>query len=314
VRAEHLAGALLAGALVSILPRTSSAFCRSTTCDATHEPCVTDPSTNCVMEGAPLHWESRCLSFGVQRDGSARQHISYKTADEIIQTAFQQWMGATCEGGTHPSFRMWDLGNRYGGVICNVPEFNALKPNANVWMFRDDDWPYEGKGQTLALTSTIFEKSSGALLDADVEINSANPMIQLTTTGVSNDIEKDLQAIVTHEAGHFLGLGHSADPKSTMYSLYSPGDLNYRSLSVDDQKGICTVYPTDRDAPACVAPSPAHGFSIFCGGGGDEGTASAKGCSVAAGSADGSAGAGVLATSAAGLAMWLRRRRRKQAL
>jgi hypothetical protein len=308
VLAERFGVALLAGALVSTLARESSAFCRSTTCDVAHEQCAVDDATGCVLEGAPLHWESGCLSFGVQRDGSPLRHITFEVADEIIQTAFQQWMGATCEGGGHPSFRVWDLGRKYGGIICDEPEFNAIKPNANVWIFRDKDWPYEGDTSTLALTSTIFEKTSGALLDADVEINSYK--IVLTTTGVSSDVEKDLQSIVTHEAGHFLGLGHSPLSTATMYKMYSPGDLNYRSLAVDDQQGICSIYPPDRDAPACVAPSPAHGFSLYCGGGGDEGTASATGCAVGPQAPRDTSFAVVSAALAANVLCARRRRRR----
>jgi MYXO-CTERM domain-containing protein len=299
-------GVALAFALSLVVARDALAYCVATTCDPKHEQCATRPD-GCVVDGAPLHWESRCLSFGVQKDGSPRREITYQSADEIIRTAFRQWMNADCPGG-HPSFQIWDISAPYGGMVCGTPEFNSLRPNANVWMFRDNDWPYEGENSTLALTSTIFEKSSGALLDADVEINSyANT---LTTTSVATGVGKDLQSIVTHEAGHFLGLGHSTVPQATMFAQYSAGDLNYRSLHPDDEAAICSLYPPDRDSPACKSPSPAHGFSLYCGGGDDDGTASVSGCSAAApGGGLGSPFAALVAGAALAGIAFVRRRR-----
>jgi hypothetical protein len=185
-------------------------------------------------------------------------------------------MNADCGGGRHPSFQTWDLGAPHGGILCDTPEFNSTKPNANVVMFRDDGWPHEGAGFTLAATNTVFNEQTGALLDADIEINSFKQII--TTTNVASEVGTDLQAILTHEVGHFLGLAHSDVIEATMFSNYSPGDLNYRSLHADDQKGICAIYPPDRDIPACVAPSPPHGFSLYCGGGEQDGTSTATGC------------------------------------
>lgn len=300
-----LRAAAVGAALSCLLARDARAYCIATTCDPRKDgPC--GDVDMCPTKGARLHWESRCLSFGVQRDGSPRSHITFQMADAIITAAFEQWLNADCVGG-HPSFEMWDLGKPFGGIICDQPEFNSTKPNANVWMFRDTNWPYEGKDSTLALTSTIFEKSSGALLDADVEINSAGNTI--TTTSIAADVERDLQAIVTHEAGHFLGLGHSQDPKATMYAMYTPKDLNYRSLTADDEAGICTIYPPNRDVSRCTSPNPAHGFSLYCGGGEDDHTASVSGCSLPSQRTTPVAG-GLIVVAALGSAALRRKRRR----
>jgi hypothetical protein len=280
VEARALRVALALGGLLAVaIPRQALAFCVATTCDPKKETCQSVGT--CITSGAKLHWASRCLSFGVQKDGSPLRHISYETTDAIVRTAFLQWTKADCGGGQHPSFAMWDWGDSFGGIICDQPEFNETKPNANVWMFRDDGWPYQGKNNVLALTSTLFDKASGALLDADVEINSFGTK-DLTTTTMPGSIGKDLASIVTHEAGHFLGLAHSQVKGATMSADYVAGDLDYRSLHADDQLAICALYPANRDAPTCRAPSPPHGFSLYCGGGGskDASESQARGCAA----------------------------------
>lgn len=53
----------------------------------------------------------------------------------------------------------------------------------------------------------------------------------------------DLQGIATHEFGHALGLGHSADPTATMFATTSDGK-SHRTLESDDIVGIQSIYGT----------------------------------------------------------------------
>ena len=52
----------------------------------------------------------------------------------------------------------------------------------------------------------------------------------------------DLQAVLTHEFGHFVGLDHSAIVLSTMDPGTEPGDCKKRSLHQDDIDGFCQTY------------------------------------------------------------------------
>jgi hypothetical protein len=294
--ARRALAALSLGLSMTLVAAQASAFCRTRTCDGNTEKCASD--NGCITDGQPLYWREKCLSFAAQEDGSPLRGISYATADRIFKAAFSAWTQASCEGG-HPSFRIWDL----GPVICAEPEFNDLLPNANVWMFRDHDWPYEHESDTLALTTVLFERSSGVILDADVEINSFNKDISVSDTSV----KQDLQAIATHEAGHFLGLSHSPAKGATMSQAYVPGDLDYRSLHKDDEAGICDIYPPDRPGSDCISPHPAHGFSRYCGGGKPDPGVSACSCHLAQKSPAGSGGLSVFTAVMA--AFGFRRRR-----
>lgn len=284
---------------------TASAFCRTTTCDPRQEECARDAS-NCIVEGVPLAWPDRCLSFGTQKDGSPLRGISYPEADRIFQEVFHTWQTADCGGGRTPSFRMYDIGARFGGILCDQPEFNDLGPNASIWMFRDDGWPYYDDQATLGLTTVQYEKSTGVILDADVEINSFGTPLTIGDTG----IQSDLASIATHEAGHFLGLSHTNSPGATMIATYQPNSLDIRSLGPDDMDGICAAYPPERDVVECSGPYPPHGFTLYCGGGQrDEGFG---GCAVH-GAAERQGPHDAAALAAAGIVLALRRRQRARA-
>jgi hypothetical protein len=321
---KNVRSALLLGALpalvISLTAANAGAYCRTTTCD------INDPTVDCHVDadgcavtGAYLYWKEGCLSFSVQKDGSPKRGITYDTFDKAIQLAFTQWVNAPCVGGT-PSFKLWDFDATFGPSTCGEPEYNRKAANANIWMFRDDDWPYPGVSATLALTTVSFEIATGRILDADVEVNSF--AIDITTS--TTNPRADLQSIATHEAGHFLGLAHSDDPTATMYAAYQPGNLGFRTLRQDDQEAICKAYPVNRTFPACSSPVPVRGFSQLCGGENpvipDPGKSEDEGsrCSVQSlsGAASGSnrgVAAGALVTSALAAAVGLRRRRRRSA-
>jgi hypothetical protein len=287
------------GALVVSFASDASAFCRTKACDnrpayddvwqeMPDPPCTRD-AFGCPIDGAPLHWPATCISFNVQRDGSKTDAIDYETANAVINEAFAIWQAADCDGQP-PSLVVKD----HGAVVCNKAEYNQEQPNANLFTFRDRDWPYKNAEDTLALTTITYNTETAEIYDADVEINSFDATF--TVTDDLDLVNADLLSVLTHEVGHFLGLSHAPQPTATMYPEYAPKDVHQRTLDADDQLGICEIYPPGRSVGA--ACEPRHGFSSECA------VADEGGCGIAP-AAPG--GAGFIALTPLGLLFGMRR-------
>jgi hypothetical protein len=232
----------------------AQAYCLTHGCSDRKQECVYD-SNGCLQSGPLLHWASSCVSFDVQKDGSLLRGIDYDAAHRAVVSGFSQWLNADC-GGVGPSIQISD----YGPVECREAEYNQDAPNANVIMFRDDDWPYENAIDTLALTTLIFNADSGEIYDADVEVNTVQSPMATDNVG-PNDI--DFNSVMTHELGHFLGLSHSNAQGSTMHFSYAPGQTSMASIEFDDEQGVCAALPPDRSVSS-TSCEPRHGFSSEC--------------------------------------------------
>jgi Matrixin len=251
---------------------SAAAFCRTTTCDP-NDPaaaCEIDRQ-NCILSGFPLAWASSCVTVGVQEMGSPRSGLSYDDVETVVKQAFDVWQNAECDGGK-PSIEV----NVLGPVECGVSEYNSRVGNANIVLFLEDEWPYAGASNAIGLTTTRFDTKTGELWDADIELNGIGSNLTVGDPILGDD----LLSVLTHEAGHFLGLSHSLDGAATMKSIYDPGrdGDNFRSLAPDDVAGICAIYPPDR-APATDSCENRHGFSGQCRADQPEPNES-KGCSV----------------------------------
>lgn len=270
----------------------AKAYCLTRGCNDRKEECEYDEH-QCLTpsSGHLLHWGSSCVSFDVQRDGSALRQIDYEAAHEAIRAGFSEWLSADCGGGVGPSVRVSDL----GPVECRTAEYNQDSPNANVFMFRDDGWPYENAIDTLALTTLIFNADTGEIYDADVEVNTFESDVSLDGAGLGSI---HFPSVITHEIGHFLGLSHSDVSGSTMRPSYAPGATAMASIEQDDIDGICAAFPIDREVKSDSC-EPRHGFSSEC-------AVPESGCQMSSGSA---AGGSSMLLALLGLSSLLRRRR-----
>jgi hypothetical protein len=232
------------------------------------------------------------VSFDLQKDGSRLRGLGYEQAHSAILAGFKQWLSADCGGGQNPDITIRD----YGPVECHEAEYNQDAPNANIFMFRDDSWPYQNAIDTLALTTLIFNAETGAIYDADVEVNTFQSSMSIDDVG-PNDI--DFNSVITHEIGHFLGLSHSTAEGSTMRPSYAPGQVAMASIEQDDVEGVCAALPAEREVSS-TSCRPRHGFSSDCA------LPVTKGCAFVAG---GTGALGSLLLGALGLSVVLLRRR-----
>src|SRR4029450_11480650 len=100
------------------------------------------------------------------KDGSRSDGISFETMERVVETAFVTWISADCGGGAQPSIDI----RKSGAINCDQIEYNKEGPNANVFMFRDDDWPHDNTLDALALTTISFDPETGQIYDVDVEV------------------------------------------------------------------------------------------------------------------------------------------------
>ena len=115
-----------------------------------------------------------------------------------------------------------------------------------IYLLRD--WPYETA--KLAVTIVTYEMDTGRLLDADIVVNGKAAFAVLDEPVKGGKSEYDLPAVLTHEAGHVLGLGESnSGQEATMWPYARPDDIDKRSLDEDDEDGAIDSYQS--------APPPA---------------------------------------------------------
>ena len=228
-----------------------------------------------------------------------------------IQQSFQAWSDVPCPdaGGKFATMTFSELED----VACDKSQYNARGANVNVILFKDDDWTYKGIDGTLAKTAVTYDDRTGEIFDADIEINAA---FNDLTVGDAK-VAYDLRAIMTHEAGHFIGLAHSADPNASMYATYAPGTSAGRVLSGDDIKAVCAVYPPGRRGACDTTPRGGLGATCAdpaksgCAVAPAAGTAGANGAGARGGNGSPPVSALAGCSAFAALALLSRRRRRR---
>lgn len=193
------------------------------------------------------------MSFSVQADAAPALGIDYPTTLALVTRAFERWSAADC-GGQPPSIAVRSTPRP---ASCDRPEHNRDHANANVWMFANDGWSYASNA--LAVTTVTFDADDGAILDTDVELNAAEMELTLGDAGVRYDLE----SIVQHESGHFLGISHSDVREATMYQRILKGTTDKRELHADDLDAVCAAYPPERTRRACDF-RPENGWSARC--------------------------------------------------
>jgi hypothetical protein len=110
--------------------------------------------------------------------------------------------------------------------------------------------------RVLASTGFFVDTRTGEILESDIFFNSSFPW---SVAGNGETSRFDLESIALHEAGHFLGLSHSAlgetEPRpgggrrvlgagAVMFPIaFASGNVEGRRLFPDDIAGVSDIYP-----------------------------------------------------------------------
>ena len=264
---------------MSLFPSTADAFCRMTTGGQAQVG-----SAGCDETGIPLAWTRPCLSYAIDQRGSSS--MDFADVEVAVDTAFLQWTSVTCDG------EPVDLSvTPLQSSTCERAEFNSSGGNVNTIAFLDpwqDECGERFDANAFAVTVVWHNKSTREILDADMLINeNLGPYDDCPASGCPPGAPgrfgpADLQSIITHEAGHFFGIGHTDIEEATMFPSAARQDVSKRTLAQDDMDGMCAAYPPGSVTGTCNA-APIGGLDLNCDDNDSSctsGTGSNSGCSV----------------------------------
>lgn len=216
------------------------AFCRTTTCNPAREACATDRE-GCVTDGAPLRHARVPIVFRFQRGGLTT--LIREEARAAVRAGFHRWSDVVCPSGLRTSLR-FEEGEEL--EVDKPLDRDARAPESFGIFFRDLGWPHEDPDATYALTTLDSGKRTGVIRYADIQLNTA---VHALSTG-DQESGVDLQIVVTHEVGHYIGLAHSRAENSIMAdALCTGGDrcargkVAARRLAPDDLAAVCALFP-----------------------------------------------------------------------
>lgn len=238
-----------------------------------------DPKAHC------LYWKGGEIPWTQSNVGNAE--TTGETEFTAISASFATWNAQALVCG---NFTLPEKPRTFGRDIAYDP---AASDNQNLVLFRStrcaerttpsdscwgnadcnnkfDCWQYGSS--TIALTTTTYDRTTGQIYDADLELNDwgftfttvdSPPCIApaLSQSCVATDVENT----VTHEVGHMLGLDHPTGSalcgESTMHASAPLGETQKRTLDEGSKRFVCDVYPKGKPSRDCIIESVSTGNS-----------------------------------------------------
>lgn len=170
---------------------------------------------NQTKSGIPVHWPSWNRVVDIYVNSQNGQGLLENEVQSIASNSINQW-----NGNSKISL------NKKTTTGKDQPEFNEL-------YFSND--PNIFGNAVIGVTQVAFKEDSGEIITADILIND-NFQFSLAISD-----QYFLGNVITHEVGHFLGLGHGPTAGSTMFHEAARGQYE---IDDDDKAGIYTIYPT----------------------------------------------------------------------
>ncbi|MGD8862280.1 MAG: matrixin family metalloprotease [Myxococcales bacterium] len=164
----------------------------------------------------------RPLAFALNERGS--QDLPFEQTEAAVVRGFDDWSAPECSGLQVEYLGLTDLDAReYTQVVS----------------WTETDW--ELGPETIGATLNSYTVGEPATIEwSTMQLNGQDYRWVLGRPRRLTDV--DVYTIVLHEAGHYLGLGHSDELEAVMAPAYAgprPG------LALDDVEGVCALYPPE---------------------------------------------------------------------
>ncbi len=190
-----------------------------------------------------------------------------------VDRAFASWPATACAAGGHPNLSLTNAyaaaGNQHyatrdRGDVWDAQGNLLSVQNIVYWIESAAAWP--GDSMTLALTTSLYLPDTGVVVTSDIELNGVNWQWRTRATpggawvgctyGGSQCF--DIETVVLHEVGHFLGLNHVECTDAVMYAQGAATGEQI-TLPVHERTAVCAIYP-----PRPASPSTPRVFGEQC--------------------------------------------------
>ncbi|MBK8170263.1 MAG: matrixin family metalloprotease [Sandaracinaceae bacterium] len=210
---------------------------------------VAPASKSFAYDVSSARWASSDIPVQYRiNESSIPSSLGAATGRDAVDSGFAAWAAVSCT-----TFSTTNVGT-------TAATAGTAGDGQSVILWISGSWPDElgDVGSVIGVTTPVWESRGRTIIDADIQFN--NVGFSWTTTGSGGSV--DAQSIATHEEGHFLGLDHSSSSAAVMFASYSSGLK--RTLTSDDQAGVCAIYPRSGTEPPDVE-DPCGAGSGSCG-------------------------------------------------
>lgn len=207
--------------------------------------------------------------FTVVRDPSLAEAIRWTTLPVAVvlqQDGVDDVTDGSDLAGVRAALAAWDAPScaSFAFVESAVQASRVVADDGvNRITFIESGWSAGASG-ALALTDRYRDTGTSPQRwnEFDIRINGQDFL-----WATNGDVHRrDVQAVVTHELGHALGLQHSALPDATMYFASPTGAVFGRTLHADDVRGLCWLYSAAPFTCSSDAECPLLDGGLYAGG------------------------------------------------